>query len=211
MMKKGTVLTLRHLHGFTFFRKNRLLFLLLICFVLTMLLGVMVFGKSTRAAQTAATLCESFLSKRQNADFWQVFGSSLAGTFLLVTSAFLIGASLFGMMTAPLFLGFCGFWFGTFSANLYASYSLKGVAFYAVSVVPPAVVFLIGFLLAVRESFAFSLTVAKQTLPKNVPSGLYLAFKTYCGKYLGVFFFAVSSSVLDALLSVFFLKHFSLS
>lgn len=211
MMNKGKVFSLRRMHSVRYLVKNKVIFLLLLLFVFSLLFGVVFFSKNSSAQQTAKDLCEQYIAHRTHTRFWTVFFKTLGDSFLLMVFAFFIGSSLFGMVSAPLYIGYCGFWFGTMSAYLYATYALKGIAFYAIAVLPAAVVFLMGLLFAAKESILFSFVVAKQTLPKSVPTGLYHSFKNYCVRYVGVALLGVASSVLDALLSVFFLKNFTLN
>ena len=211
MMNKGKVFSLHRMQSFRFLAKNKVTFLLLLLFVVSFFCGIISFAKSLSARETAKEFTEQFIALRGENEFWNVFFKTLGDSFLLFVLAFFIGSCVFGMVTAPLYIAFCGFWFGAMSAFLYGTYALKGIAFYAIAVLPAAVVFLLGLLLAAKESIQFSLTLAKQTLPKSVPTGLYHSFKEYCMRYVGVALLGIASAVLDALLSVFFLKNFTLT
>ncbi|MBR7070735.1 MAG: hypothetical protein IKI29_00995, partial [Clostridia bacterium] len=174
------------------------------------LLGVITYSKSSTVQKVTTQFLGQFLNQRTKHDFWFVFTRSIGMTMLSMVILFLLGGSLFGTITVPLFFIFCGFWFGAGSSSLYLTYSLKGIAFYAIAILPPSAVFSIGMLIAGRKSIDFSLYIVKLTLPKSVPIGLYVPFKNYCAQFLAVVFLAVLSAVLDALLSISFLKYFSL-
>ena len=75
---------------------------------------------------------------------------------LIICICFICGTSMFGVLLSPLCVISFSFFYGIFSANIYSGYGLKGIAYYAVMILPGTILLTISLLFAALESFKFS-------------------------------------------------------
>lgn len=210
-MKKGKVLNLRGCNKiFEFVRVNNLLIILTVCFIIGLCFGVLTLKKYDFLKSYAEGYISDFMLSRTGTGFFKITLDSFLSSMLFIFLSFSCGASLLGVVLVPLCVSVRGFLYGCVTALLYAEYSLKGIAFNAVLLLPPAIIFIIALILASLESVRFSLLLARITLPATVPTNLSYNFKNYCGRYLLFCILVLVSAVADALLSVNFLTRFSL-
>lgn len=210
-MKKGTVLNLRGCNKvLEFIRLNNLILCLTLFFIVGLSLGIFTLKKYTFFENWAGDYILNFITARTGVKFLKiVFSSFLSSMFFMIIS-FISGTSIIGVILVPLCVAFRGYLYGVVSALLYSEYSLKGIAFHAVILLPSAIIFTIAFILSARESVRFSLVLAKLTLPVTVPANLAYDFKNYCGRNLLLCLLVLVSAVVDAVISTNFLIRFSL-
>ncbi len=209
-MQKGRVLSLRKFGITEFFQKNSFLIVLTICFILGIFLGVFILKDISALSDFPQNYINDYISARTNRSFVKVLFASVLEFWAVLFLTFLLGASLFGVVTVPSLVILKGFLYGGITAFLYSSHGLKGVAFNAIIFIPSVIVFIIVFLVASRESIRFSLKLSSLTLNKTLPFSLSQDFRDYSVKYL-IFAVAVFfSSVVDALVSVGLMKYFTL-
>ncbi len=211
-MRVGTVVNLRSYNKiFEFFIRNKELIILTVIFITGFSFGVFSFGNFSFGNNLAESFLEDFTLLRENSKFLKITADSFFDSLLFMLLSFVSGASIFGIVLVPFSVAARAFIYGNIAAFLYSQYSLKGIAFHAVMIMPVAVIFAIALLLGARESIKFSLVVAKLTLPATPPSNLAYDFKNYCGRYLLLCFLVLLSSVIDAVISLNFLNSFSLT
>ncbi len=209
-MQKGKVLSFRRFGISDFLRKNYILILLTLGFVLGILFGTFWFFEIDFLSEYPKNFIADYFESRTNKSF---FGILLASTFdfwSLLFLAFMMGTGIFGVVTVPLFVMILGFFQGGITAYLYSEFALKGIAFNAVVYIPSTIIFIIVFLTASREAICFSLKLSSLTLDRTMPFSLSNEFKNYGIKFLifgvAVFF----SALVDTLLSSSVLKYFNL-
>ena len=209
-MRRSTVVNLNRVKFAQFLGKNHLIILLTFMFITGVAAGSITIGKSQNVLKLSEYFLNTYVSQRTGVSFFSVLFSSFFTSLLTVLFVFVSGASMLGVITVPIWVMLRGFLYGAVSSFLYSEYSVKGIAFNAVMVIPAAVVFVISFLLAAKESVKFSVIMAKLTLPRSKPVNLYIDFRNYCGRYA---FFCVAiliSALIDAVLSCSFIKFFQL-
>ena len=210
-MRKGTVVSLKSCNKiFNFLKLNRVLLILTLCFILGFLIGIFTADKYEAVNNFNSTVFENFIANRSDRSFWQIAVKSFFNSMLFILLEFACGTSALGVVFVPLCVGARGFLYGGTAALLYSEHLLKGIAFHTVLILPKAVIFIFGFLLAARESFDFSLMLARLTLPQTMPMNISFQFKSYCIKYIAVLIIIVFSAVIDAILCGNFLTVFSL-
>ncbi len=210
-MRKGTVLSFKGFDKiFDFVLKNRVFLVLTVFFIFGFLLGVFNAEKNETLNAFNTKVLEGFIESRSGKSFLQIAVKSFLNSMLFILFGFACGSSVLGLIFVPFCTGFKGFLYGGTAALLYSLYSLKGIAFYTVIILPAAIVFLFGFLFVMRESFEFSFLLTRLTLPQTLPVNISLQFRNYCIKYLFATFIIVFSAITDALLCGNFLNVFSL-
>lgn len=209
-MKKGTVLSLKNLKFTDFMAKNNILVILILLFVLGLAAGTFSGSKISVLSEYSDDYLKRFISERTNATFFSVTLNSFMGSALTLLLTFAAGTSMLGVILVPTIFLLRGVLYGSVSALLYSEYSVKGIAFNAVLIIPAAIVFIISLILSSRESIKFSLIIAKMTLPGSPSPNLSADFKNYCGRYLFICLLVLASALVDAVLSCSFLDSLTL-
>lgn len=209
-MRKGKVLSLKNFKLTEFVTKNNILAVLVVLIIAGVSVGIFTESRIQVLSNYSTTYVERFIALRSGESFLSVALSSFMSSALVLLMLFAAGTSMLGVILVPFIAALIGLFYGGISALLYSEYSVKGIAFNAVLIVPSAFVFLIALLLAGRESMRFSLLMAKMTLPGSPSVNLAFDFKNYCGRYLFIAFILLASALTDAVLSSSFLDSLML-
>ena len=179
-------------------------------YIIGLLIGVLSLtgGSSSLHEATKQTL-DAYLTARTGKGFFSILLSSLIYQVPFVLIAFLCGTSLVGVALVPLIICYKGFTIGLLSAMLYATYSLKGITFMVLLVIPYTIVSVIALLLAARESIGFSLLLVRLSMPKGTATSIYNDFKNYCARYLFLLIVLLAAAIVDAILSLAFMRFFA--
>lgn len=204
-MRKGKVLSLKNIRFAEFVAKNNILAVLVVLITAGVAVGIFTEAKLQLLSKYSASYVERFVALRSGESFLSVALSSFMSSALVLLALFAAGTSMLGVVLVPFLAALRGVFYGGVSALLYSEYSVKGIAFNAVLIVPSAFVFVIALLLAARESMRFSLLIAKMSLPGSQSVNLAFDFKNYCGRYLFIALIALASALTDAVLSCSFL------
>lgn len=204
-MRKGKVLSLKNFRFMEFVAKNNILAVLVVLITAGVAVGIFTEAKLQLLSKYSASYVERFVALRSGESFLSVALSSFMSSALVLLALFAAGTSMLGVVLVPFLAALRGVFYGGVSALLYSEYSVKGIAFNAVLIVPSAFVFVIALLLAARESMRFSLLIAKMSLPGSPSVNLAFDFKNYCGRYLFIGLIALASALTDAVLSCSFL------
>lgn len=208
-MRKGIIVNLKRFKVLDYVTLNKIFIILCAVFISGIAIGSIFLQKNSWLSQTTKTLFESYISVHNENPFFKKLLVCFSRYLIVLVLYFLSGSSMLGVAVTPFITAWQGILFGAVSSYLYQTYGLSGIAFNAIILIPPAVIFTICCFFAARYAIDFSLTVAKLTLPRSKPTSLYISFKNYCGKYL--IFIAVSliCAVIDIILNLFFLKFFN--
>ena len=208
-MKRTTVVRLRGMRFADAVSRNKTLIIMLAAFVLGVVLGTLQIkhinsGVMSQVAEKFA----GYLSVRRKRAFFPMLLSSCKLWLPYFIVAFLCGTSLVGVAVTPPVIGCYGYIYGILSAYLYKTYSLAGVGFLFLIVLPARVISSFGMLLSGRESLDFSFTVAKVTLQSSSLTHAYTDFKNYCLHNLIILILLIVSSLIDCLFAVCFIRFF---
>lgn len=209
-MKKGTVLRLRGFGIFDFVSKNGLLLLMVFLISCGIILGIFLENKIRFLSLYMESYLSRYLQMRTGHTFFRIMLDSYMSLLFSMLVLFAAGSSMLGAVLVPAAAIAKGVLLGAFPAILYSQYSVKGIAFFAVLVLPSAFLFLIVYLLAVRESFQFSVMMARLSFSGTGNCDLSGQFRNYCGRYLILSVSAVVAAILDAVLSLSLTGRFGL-
>ncbi len=148
------------------------------------------------------------LSNRINLSLFNVFCSSMASNFIFVFCSFLLAFSAWGLFILPFLCAFRGFGVGLSSAYLFTNYSLTGIGFYILVVLPGTVLFLFAFIMSLKESLLASTSLLR--LYFNAKSDILLQkrAKAFFLRNSFVLVFIAFSSFVDMILWVLFANMF---
>lgn len=208
-MRKGIIVNLKRFKLLDYVTLNKIFLALCVVFIAGIAIGSTIFSKNNWLSQTTESFFENYISVHSTNSFFKKF---LACSFRYLTFLvlyFLSGTSMLGVAIAPFITVWQGILFGSVSSYLYATHALSGIAFNAIILIPPAVIFTICCFFAARYAIDYSLTVAKLTLPRSKPASLYINFKNYCIKYLIFIGVLLICATFEIILNLLFLKFFN--
>lgn len=208
-MKRSGIVNLRNFRFLEQLAKNRLLIILCLLFFAGVIAGSVSRGENSNLASFAENGIRQLTSDRSEKSLGVIFLDSFADSMLYMLAVFAAGTSMLGIVIAPLTVAWRGFYYGLLTSYLYGEFALRGIAFNAIVLIPPALFSLIGIVLGAKESVSFSLVIAKLTLPRSAPKSLFSDFRIYCTKF-SLFIIAILLSALtDICVSHFFIGFFN--
>lgn len=209
-MRRSRVFNFRGLHKFLeFVVYNKMLIILSLFFLTGLIIGVFYYGNSKTVDAFIKENFSVFLNERASYKFAKILLDCFFGYMLYLVFGFVLGASMLGSIFLPLFLSFKGILYGLTAALLYSEYSLKGIAFYTLLILPSAVIFSVLLIFAVSESMRFSLLLVRSSLVKS-NNDLSFDFKNFCIKYLSFVLGVFLCALVDSFLSLKLINSFSL-
>lgn len=148
------------------------------------------------------------MTERLNFSAFSIFCSSLASGFLFIFAAFLMAFSAWGMAFLPILCAFRGFGVGISSAYLFLQYSLSGIGFYILVILPGTVLFLFSFIIALKESFGASVSLFKLYFFAKSEVVCKKFLRTYIVRNTYVLMLLLASALMDMLLWMLFANLF---
>ncbi len=207
-MQRGKVLNLSKYQIISFLKTNAYLLIGILFISLGISLGLALFDDFKIVTYLLEKFFTSFVSFRQESKFIKIVFYSFLKSLLLLFLIYASGTTLFGVVTVPLTLSFCGFFYGSAVAYLYSTFAIKGVAFNAVIFLPSNLLLIIILIFTARYAMLFSLNIAQLTLPNGMQGDLYFQFKDYSLKFLFLTLASISAALIDGLTAVSMLKFF---
>ncbi len=207
-MQKSRVLDLKNIKILNLIFSNRTSIVLGVLFFLGLIISSIIFGDNKTLFEFIKRYFEDFFEIRKTG-FISIFFDSFKDLFLYLLLIYMSGTSALGVAVSPLLIFWCGFKYGSLISYIYSQYSIKGIAFNSVIIIPSAIICVIVFIFAARFSIEFSLDIARLTLPRATPNTLNYSFKLYATKYLILIIFLMLASVVDAALSSVLIDTFN--
>lgn len=193
-----------------FFNQYSIQLLFAIIFILAIVLGSFSFDKiSEDTLEKLDFLFLTNLENRLELSAFDIFCSSFASGFIFVFLSFLLSFTAWGMFALPLLCAFKGFGVGLSSAYMFSQYSVTGIGFYILVILPATVLFLFAFLMSLKESFAQSILLLRVYFSSTYDAFLLRRTKTYLFRNCVILIFVAFSAVIDMLLWVLFAGMFN--
>lgn len=207
-MKHITTINLRKSKVIGSFSQNKFLIVFTILYAFGILLGVFLLKRNSAVFALAKASFSSFKLVRTTENFWNIFLSAVMSFLPTVLALFLSGTSVVGVALSPVIVCYCGFSYGITAGFLYTNYSLQGIAYNSLILLPCTFFALIGYFICAKSAFGFSLNIVRAILPEKRCEGIFDNFKGYCSRYALNLFIFVVPCLLDSILSVSFFKYF---
>jgi membrane protein len=189
---------------------NNSLILIFIFLIAGVLAGCLAIRFNWFGLGTANPYFNEFLSARSGKAFFSLFLSSLLAMLPYIAINFLSGTCMVGSVVVPLVAAYRGFYLGGILGFLYLNHGLMGILFNVLLIIPAGIISSFAVLLSGREAFGFSIALARLVFPGKVSDkNLYHDFKLYCSRQIFIILLFVIAALLDALLSVSFLRLFN--
>lgn len=177
-------------------------------FIIGIAFGAAASGKNEIVKTLAADNFLTYLNARINQPIYKKFLQAAVNALIVPLCIFLGGTSLVGVAICPLVVLFKGYTYGALAGYLYCNFSLKGIAFNALMLIPPTLISVIATVICCRLAFNFSLILVKSSIPKGQSVNLYNAFQYYCKQFCIALLLLALSAAVDAIMSAAFLNFF---
>lgn len=208
-MRKTRFINLNASKFVTKLKKNYLLIIFSVMYVVGVVLGSVWLLKNNKLSYIAAENFSSYIAFRTGAGFFKIFFRSFCDMLPVAVLIFLCGTSLFGMAVVPIAVCYKGFEYGIFVGYIYNSFLLKGIAFNALMLIPYTIVSTIGYIKCADCAFGFSCALVRASVPTGGSVNLYTTFREYCKRFSLFILFFIFSAAIDSVLSVAFINFFS--
>ena len=149
------------------------------------------------------------LENRLELSALDVFCSSFASGFIFILSAFLLSFTVWGTFALPLLCAFKGFGIGISSAYMFSQYSVTGIGFYILVILPGTVLFLLAFFTALKEAFSQSTLLFKLYFASSGDMPMSRYVKTYLFRNFIILIFTALSAIVDMILWIVFANMFN--
>ena len=201
-VRRTAVINFKNFDSFyLFIKRNRLLIILMLLFFGGLFSGVVLYDRQNELCVSFSKYLIGEYSRGGDFGFWNLLFDNFLNFLLLIAVCFCVGSSILGVILSPMCMYICGVIYGLLSASLYSQFALKGVAFYAVMVLPSAVFVIIALLFAVKESVNFSFSLARLIMPNYVTKNITIEFKEYCIRYVIICLITLLAALVEALLA----------
>ena len=149
-----------------------------------------------------------YIEYLKNADFSEIFMSSFFMFALIILLNYILGLCVIGNFVSLFLLLLISFGVGCVSGFLYKSFSINGIGFFALAVLPGLFLFCINYILSLKQSFCFSKELFK-LCKKEVQVSV--DFKNYSIKYIIHFILVVFNSLVFSFFTNTFVSMFNFS
>ena len=189
--------------------QNNSLIFIAFCFLLGVLAGVLIFKtKNTVDGYYSKEFIK--LYKELNGGFLSSTLHSFVRQLPFAAAIFLSGTCMVGAILVPSVAAARGIVYGMIMAYIYFEFSLMGIVFNLLILIPSAVIAAIAIILSSREALGFSLSLARLAFPDTRKPHIEQDFKLYCMRQLFVMIFFLTSALTEGLLCASFISFFSL-
>lgn len=207
-MQKLRVVHFRSKNILQLFKDGYSFFIMFFLYILGMLAGVLLIRYYDKADLLVAKLFDISIGER---DFFELFTSSFLRWLPFMLLIFIFGTCIVGVVLVPSIVFVKGMEYGFISGYIYSTYSFSGIVYNLILIIPATIVAAFGLFFTARNSFIFSLKLAKQVMPQPRSELLYPHLTVFCKRFLGLIFICILAALLEAALCVAFLDVIKLS
>lgn len=147
-----------------------------------------------------------YIAFLKNAAFSEIFMSSFFMFTLIILLNYILGLCVIGNFVSLFLLLLISFGVGSVSGFLYKSFSINGIGFFALAVLPGLFLFCINYILSLKRSFCFSKELFKLCKKETQVS---VDFKNYSIKYLIHFILVIFNSLVFSFFTNTFVSMFN--
>ncbi len=139
------------------FRRNKIMSVLLVSFLVAMLYGSVLISQADESLKNKLVfLTQEYLSIRGEQSVLSTFLTSISTLSIYLVSGFLLGFFAFGQPCCIFIILFRGFGLGLSMGQIYLDYQAQGVIYCLVLIVPAAVLFTLILTAALKDSIQLS-------------------------------------------------------
>lgn len=184
--------------------------ILLIIISAVLLLGMMIGSFSVNICEDnnyygISDYFKSYILFLNENDFFGVFLNSIFMFVLLIFINYILGLCVIGNFISIFIFFIFSFGVGSVSGFLYKIYSLNGVCFFSLIILPGLFLFTINYILSLKQSFCFSRELFKLVKSENSVS---VNFKSYSIKFLIHFILSLIICLINTFFSYTFCGMF---
>lgn len=199
-MQKSKVLIFSSKNLFDVLREGYAFFIMYAVYVIGIVLGVLLFKQNGNTADFAARLFEKNYVFNIEDRFINKFFSSFFEWLPFMLGIFISGTSAVGMAVSPLIIAYKGYCYGIVAGFLYTNYFFNGIIYSLIFIIPSTLIAAFGLFFTGKNSFGFSLCLAKQLMPMPKMAGnMYPQLARYCKKFVLLLLITILSALINAL------------
>ena len=204
----GNKLKLNSKH-FKITSEDGILLFFLISYLIGYIVGVLLIKSQKSAIYSfSENLFNSSLDIVMSKGFVTVFIYLFVFFLILSFLIYLSGMNVFGCGIIPAVMLIYGSFCGIIVSYIYLKFSVSGMGYSALTVIPVLVISTFIILLSSREAFCFSEFLLKSVFPDSPMHSLSKSFKLYSFRFLVILLFFILSSLLGALIITTFTQYF---
>lgn len=202
-----TLVFKRHRAAVDLFKSNYIFLAVTAIFVFGLLLGSFSIGVcQNQSYYGLSNYFSDYIIFLKESKFSEIFLTSFFMFALIVLINYILGLCLIGNFLSIFISFFISFGIGSISGFLYKSFSVKGIGFFALALLPGLFLFCINYILSLKRSFCFSRELFK--LCKN-NSEISVDFKNYSVQFIIHFILCLISSLVYSFFSNTFVEMFN--
>lgn len=206
MINKGKVISLKSVKNINFFSKNKHLLLICCVFLIGVFSSILLYKSFSLPWQV---VFNRLYLLRGKLSFLKSCALSFGLSATVIAVIFIFGTSMMGQGIIPCINYLIGYFMGSVSAYLYTTYSLKGVAFNLLLIIPSGFIFILLSFFAAKSAMEYSINLSKLATKKApVPGGI-IQFKNYARLFLILIIISAVSSIIETLIIKLFLGFFN--
>lgn len=150
------------------------------------------------------------LENRLKFSVFEIFATNFLSDFIFILSACMLGFCAWGSIALPFLCAFNGTGVGISCAYIIYEHSYTGAGFYILVILPGLVLFLLAFILALKESFSLSVSMLKSFFVVDERLVLRNSVKPYFFRFSIILVFTIFSALIDMITWVLFANLFNL-
>ncbi len=193
-----------------FLKKNKQLLIFVGLFLLFFCVGSLYIRAN---GDTVSLLFEKvtnrFVGVRNGGAFLRILLSSFFTKIALVIGVFIMGLGAVGVISSPILVAGLGIYYGMYISYIYNVYSLSGIGFCALVLLPALVIYLYSIIVSAMSAMSFSSVFVKGIVNSQSLPDIHNLFKIYLGKFIVAIVLALASALLDAVMSNAFIDFFN--
>lgn len=189
--------------------QNNSLIFTVFCFLLGLLIGVLIFKFKSAEKGYYSSEFKNLYSELSGG-FLSILINSLLRQLPFAAAMFLSGTCMVGAVMVPTVVAIRGISLGLSMGYLYATYSLTGIVFNLLILIPSAVISALALILSARESLGFSLSLARLAMPGAKKPEIEQDFKLYCLRQLFVLLIFTVAALIQTFMAISFISFFEL-
>jgi len=153
-------------------------------------------------------LFDSIITFKADNNYLIQFCFTMLPLFVFLVLGYFFGAAIFGPALVPSLIFAKGLYDGLIVCYCYRTYSLNGIAFVLLTLLPTFLASTYILILAYRESIGFSMNNFKNAMPRGTSYNLSAQLKMFSVRYLILFIFGIIAILICTLFSVIFFEYF---
>lgn len=200
-MQKSKTLYFKPRNFYNLIKEGYPFLIMFLMYIIGIIFGVFLYREEPIVADA---VLKKFNSLEEAGSFWKVFAASLSSWLPFLILILIFGLCVVGVALIPLSLLLKGMEYGALAGFLYSTYSLSGVVYVLILVIPSSMIAAFALFFMSQDSFRFSLKLLRHIMPEPRGEFLHPHFIKYCKRFFLFLFIIVIAVIIEATLKISF-------